>query len=75
MVWSTFSLHQHWIGDHFLEIGVKLEKEGYPVDEWQSETSLAEKDLGMKWRTGRETVCDVTIQQMALALKEQSVDA
>lgn len=56
--------------DHYPQVKISLEQGPFPLDNWQVDTTPAEKDLGMKWRSAKETIGDLFDQQ--LALKKQS---
>ncbi|MCO6740717.1 hypothetical protein KQH31_31540, partial [Streptomyces sp. CHA15] len=58
------------VRDRYPQVPVSLEKGPFPVDDWRIDTSPAENDLGIKWRSGQSVVSDLIEQQ--LALKEQS---
>ncbi|CZT19578.1 related to flavonol reductase/cinnamoyl-CoA reductase [Ramularia collo-cygni] len=58
------------VRERYPQIEVSLEKGPFPLDDWRIDASRAEKDLGMKWRSGQAIIGDLVDQQ--LALKEQS---
>lgn len=58
------------VRDTYPQIEVSLGAGPFPQDDWEVDTTPAEKDLGMKWRSETATIGDLVDQQ--LALKKQS---
>lgn len=59
------------VRDRYPRIGAALDQGPYLQDDWQIDTSSAEKDLDMQWRSGQAMICDLIDQQ--LAMKEQPI--
>lgn len=47
------------VRDRYPQVDVLLEQGPFPLENWQIDTSPAEKDLGMKWRSAQATLGDL----------------
>lgn len=54
------------VRDRYPQVNVELEKGPFPLDDWQIDTSPAERDLGIRWRSGQTIISDLVEQQLAL---------
>ncbi|KAF2164201.1 hypothetical protein M409DRAFT_25544 [Zasmidium cellare ATCC 36951] len=53
----------------FPQIDVRLRKGPFSQDDWHVDTTLADRDLQIKWRSGEDMVRNVLNQQLALKQK------
>lgn len=53
----------------FPQIDVKLRKGPFGQDDWHVDTTPADRDLHMRWRSGEDMVRDVLNQQLSLKQK------
>lgn len=57
------------VKSEYPQIDVKLKKGPWPQDDWHVDTTPADRDLRIKWRSGEDMVIDVLNQQVSLKRK------